>query len=364
MPKPLFRIKPYKNSKYKFVVRGKIDGKWTRRYFISEAEAKAFAKEQNSALDDAPRNQPPGRGRTSARRGQSSATEWADVTTPAYRGPRIQRYLGDSWCMHLPFAYDLMRAFAPKVFVELGVKQGESYFTFCQSAAENHINVRCYGIDSWKGDVQTGPLDPEIYNEVVEYNWQYSSFSELRPMLFDEALAEFPDGSIDLLHIDGTHTYAAVKADFESWLPKLSSSSIVLFHDVILRDRGFGVWKLWEELYAENQSFLFEFGYGLGVWKKEAVTNKDAPFLQKLFRATEPEKQDINTLYAATATALALWQESQSNPGRVEELSLLRREIKEKGRHAVLLQNENEEKARQVAHFKSDAEEKAKHNAL
>src|SRR4051812_39064248 len=176
MPKPLFRIKPYKNSKYKFVVRGKIDGKWTRRYFISEAEAKAFAKEQNSALDDAPRRQAPSRGQASGRRQQSSVIEWADVTAPAYLGPKIQRYLGDSWCMHLPFAYDLMRAFAPKVFVELGVKQGESYFTFCQSAAENHINVRCYGIDSWKGDVQTGPLDARIYDEVVEYNWQYSSF--------------------------------------------------------------------------------------------------------------------------------------------------------------------------------------------
>jgi len=62
--------------------------------------------------------------------------------------------------MHLPFAYDLMREFAPKVFVELGVKEGESYFCFCQSAAENKINVRCYGVDSWRGDIQTEKLGP------------------------------------------------------------------------------------------------------------------------------------------------------------------------------------------------------------
>jgi len=96
----------------------------------------------------------------------------------------------------------------------------------------------------------------------------------------------FPDASIDLLHIDGTHTYDDVKADFESWLPKLSPNGIVLLHDVILRDRGFGVWKLWEEIAREDNSFLFEFGYGLGVWKKQPVGSSDSFLVRRLLAQT------------------------------------------------------------------------------
>jgi hypothetical protein len=36
---------------------------------------------------------------------------------------------------------------------------------------------------------------------------------------------------IDILHIDGIHTYDHVKADYDAWKAFLNHDSIVLFHD-------------------------------------------------------------------------------------------------------------------------------------
>jgi cephalosporin hydroxylase/archaellum component FlaC len=380
MLKPLFRVERYdKHPKYKFLVRAKVLGKWKRHYFVMESEAIAFAEQQNAEAQKGngatPPNDPRPRPAEPARAARlTSTTDFAKLVTPIYLGPRIRRYLGDSWSMHLPFAYDLMREVAPKVFVELGVKHGESYFSFCQSAAENKINVRCYGVDSWQGDVQTGKLDPKIQDEVAAHNWQYSSFSELKVMLFAKALGDFPDASIDLLHIDGTHTYSEVKADFESWLPKLSSNGIVLFHDVIVRDRGFGVWKVWEEIAREDNSFLFEFGYGLGVWKRQPVAPSDSFFVGRLLGANKTESRDFNAYYANAAAALALWQGLQKQSAienqitrfktdaeeRTQQVAHLQRDAEDKSKRVTQLQGDLEERSRQVVHFRHEFEENSR----
>lgn len=183
----------------------------------------------------------------------------------AFCTPRRLTNVG-SWHLHIPFAFVITAMLKPKKFVELGTHKGDSYCAFCQAVDELGLNTACYAVDSWQGDEQTGFYGEEVLEELRAcHDPLYGGFSSLMKCLFDDALDYFSEGSIDLLHIDGHHTYDSVRHDFESWLPRMSARGIVLFHDSNVREQAFGVWRLWDEISNQYPSFEFKFGNGLGV---------------------------------------------------------------------------------------------------
>jgi len=171
-----------------------------------------------------------------------------------------------AWWQHVPFAHWIVCAARPNVLVELGTRAGVSYAAFCQAVQRAGLPTRCHAVDTWRGDRHAGSYDESVFAEFSRHHdAHFGSFSTLLRCTFDDALGCFEDGSIDLLHIDGLHTYEAVRHDYQSWLPKLSDRAVVLFHDVEERTGDFGVWKLWEELRERHPSFTFLHGHGLGV---------------------------------------------------------------------------------------------------
>jgi hypothetical protein len=185
-----------------------------------------------------------------------------------------------SWIHHIPFAYYIVNEFNPRLFVELGVHAGDSYFTFCDAVVKTGSATKCYGIDHWRGDKHSGFYDNSIYERVFELNNKYDSFSTLLKSDFDDALEQFNAKSIDLLHIDGLHTYEKVKHDFESWLPKMSESGIILMHDILVKRDDFGVWKYFDELKNQFNTYELKDGNGLGI----VILNKNQEnILSELF---------------------------------------------------------------------------------
>jgi hypothetical protein len=202
-----------------------------------------------------------------------------------------------TWVDHLPFAYDLVHALRPNVVVELGTQAGLSYFTFCQAVREHGTASRCYAIDTWAGDEHTGTYDDSVYAKVSEYNQAtYSDFSELLRMRFEDAVGRFEVESIDLLHIDGLHTYDAVRADFESWYPKVAPGGVVLFHDIRARMMDFGAWKFWDEIAPKFPAFTFSHGFGLGVLRKPGG-GRSAPLLDFLFSGDSETDAKLRAFY-------------------------------------------------------------------
>lgn len=174
-----------------------------------------------------------------------------------------------AWSGHYFFAYDLIRNTKPKVVVELGTHKGNSLFSMAQAIKDGKLQTELHAIDTWEGDHQAGLYGDDVYKEFLRILEEYYKDIQVIPhkMPFDDALKNFEDNSIEILHIDGLHTYEAVKHDFETWLPKVNKDTgIIMFHDVCETKDDFGVYKLWDELKKKYENTItFEHYHGLGV---------------------------------------------------------------------------------------------------
>lgn len=203
-----------------------------------------------------------------------------------------------TWVDHLAFGYDLVAAIRPKLLVELGTHKGLSYFTFCQAMKEHEIDGLCYAVDTFEGDDHTDKYDESVFKAVNSHNRDhYHGFSYLLRMQFNEALQHFDADSVDLVHVDGLHTYDAVAEDFTGWLPKVKPGGIMLFHDVQARVKDFGVWRFWDEIRDQHETFTFNHGFGLGVLRKAGGDRQHDPDLLKLLFAADDDGASLRAFY-------------------------------------------------------------------
>jgi hypothetical protein len=253
------------------------------------------------------------RPRATVRRLYGFGFHWmADRRARRFSGPAarwVPEYLVMSgWLEHAPFAFWLIRVANPRSIVELGTERGFSYLVFCQAIRDHGVAARASAVDTWAGDEHAGFYGDEVYTTLCRvHDPSYASFSTLIRSSFSDALPLFADGSVDLLHIDGLHTFDAVRCDFESWRPKLSDRAVVLLHDTNVHASGFGVDRYWAELSERYPSFEFLHGNGLGV----LVVGTNPPVIVRELAeagARPPVRSAIRRRYAALGSEIARYR--------------------------------------------------------
>ncbi|WP_369940420.1 class I SAM-dependent methyltransferase [Xanthomonas medicagonis] len=269
-----------------------------------------------------------------------------------------------AWLGHVPFASWLVEQLRPQSIVELGTHRGASFLAFCQAVEEQQLTSRVFAVDSWEGDEHAGFYGDDIYNELREYQQRhYAGISEMLRMRFSQALEYFADGSVDLLHIDGLHTYEAVREDFETWLPKLSGRGVVLFHDTCVRERGFGVWQYWAEISRQYPAFEFTHTHGLGVLLvgeqrdpallklAEAAASGGFALINRLFDAfgrNVKNMEEIERVYAGLADARGQVVDlAQREQAQQEHAQQLQQQVQQQ---QALLQQQQQELLQQQDH--------------
>ena len=267
-----------------------------------------------------------------------------------------------AWNEHTPFAFWLVDALRPKFLVELGTHSGVSYCAFCQAISHLHLPTQCYAVDTWEGDAHARTYGEDIFQNLkTHHDPRYGAFSTLMRTTFDNAANQFQDASIDLLHIDGFHTYDAARHDFETWLPKMSPAGVILFHDIAGRSADFGVWRLWEEISARFPSFHFIHASGLGV---AAVGPQPPEPVRWLSARAEKEIAEVRSFFSkrgALIRTLLEHQRVEAELGRqLSKVAEQESEIAEKDSEIANLQAWGEkaktvmdEQAQQVAELRA-----------
>ena len=167
---------------------------------------------------------------------------------------------------HILFADWLIEEMKPKVTVDLGVDMGYSLI------ALSHNNPgKVYGIDCFEGDAWVGVRDTYDYISNHINSLQLNNVTLIKGY-FDEVIKTW-DSQIDILHIDGFHSYEAVKNDFEKWSKFVPDYGVILFHDTDSHDTRFGVKQFFQELDMPKHELSGFQGLGI-VCKNEDLMKK------------------------------------------------------------------------------------------
>ena len=130
--------------------------------------------------------------------------------------------------VHEMYTLNLLAKSKSGTFVEIGSYLGASTIAIAD-AINNTQDSKLYCIDTWKNDAMTEG-NRDTYHEFEKNINKYKN--KIIPCKgLSKDMSKIVNEKVNLLFIDGDHSYEGVKTDVQYWFPKLDDESIVIFHD-------------------------------------------------------------------------------------------------------------------------------------
>jgi predicted O-methyltransferase YrrM len=163
--------------------------------------------------------------------------------------------------------YRLARDAKEGPFVEIGRFRGGSTMVFA-SALPDGIELWSYDLHvALRPDMPGAELDREL-GAALE---RYGLAGKVHLVVADSSTVDPPSDSLELLFIDGDHSYEGARRDFERWSPLVRAGGTVLFHDAV-DTGGYG------NVYPGVARFVSEIG---GGWERRAGAGSIAEFVKR-----------------------------------------------------------------------------------
>ena len=128
--------------------------------------------------------------------------------------------------------YGVVRAKRPQVIVEIGSARGRSTCAMalaCKQNEQGHVYaIDPHDLNPWT-EIGTGGQTEQFLRSRLR-NYRLEEWCDIIVRTSREAAREWIR-PIDLLFIDGDHSFDGVRDDFELFRPWMAPDSLVLFHD-------------------------------------------------------------------------------------------------------------------------------------
>ncbi len=148
--------------------------------------------------------------------------------------------------------YEIVKALDAKYVCEIGTFRGGTFYLWCKAACEDATLISIdLPSDNW--NKAFSPERRKFYQKFAKSSQQNLHFlpADSHQQSTKQQLVKLLSSEqLDFLFIDGDHSYAGVKQDFELYKPLVRPGGVIAFHDILPRVEfpNIEVYKLWEEL--------------------------------------------------------------------------------------------------------------------